>query len=373
MKRPILLNPGPVTTTNTVKQALLVEDICHREAEFTQLVQDIRSDLLKVANADDDYTAILFTASGTGALEAALSSVVRNDETIAILNNGSYGERLVKIAKRYGINVISIDQPYDQAVDLEAIEQTLSNNSISHLVIVHHETSIGTLSPLHTIGELCKKHQCQFIVDAMSSFAGVPISMAEDNIDYLISSSNKCLHGMPGMSFVIAKKSSLEACEGQARSFYFDLHQQYRALEKGGEMPFTPAVQVAYAFKQALNEYLDKGAKQHQQQYADNYRVLKQGLLDRGFSILTPADCESGLLMTVRFPEDGREYSFDHLHDSLYAKGYTIYPKKQPIANSFRLSCIGDLNTDDIEQFLTTLDTEMLRIGRDALTQTKQG
>lgn len=356
MKRPILLNPGPVTTTNTVKQALIVDDICHREAEFTQLVQSIRHDLLNVANANDDYTAILFTASGTGALEATLSSVIQNDDTIAILNNGSYGERLIKIATRYGLNVISIDQPYDQAVDLTAIDKVLSEHDISHLAIVHHETSIGTLNPLHAISELCQKHECQFIVDAMSSFAGVPLSMVDDHIDYLISSSNKCLHGMPGLSFVIANKARLEACEGTARSLYFDLHQQYRALERGGEMPFTPAIQVAYAFKQALKEYLDKGAQQHQKQFADNYQTLRHGLERMGFKIMTPNDCQSGLLMTVQMPDNVQNNDFDHLHDSLYAKGYTIYPKKLPIDNSFRLSCIGDLSQDDIEQFLTELD-----------------
>lgn len=368
MQRPILLNPGPVTTTDSVKQALVVKDICHREAEFTQLVQDIRHDLVRVAHGNQrDYTAVLFTASGTGALEAAISSIPSNEQTIAIVNNGSYGARLVQIAKRYGIKHIEITLPYDKALDVTAIDAALREHKPSHLAVVHHETSIGSLSPLHEIGELCHQHNCQLIVDAMSSFAGVAIDMVADHIDYLISSSNKCLHGMPGLSFVIAKRTSLEDSEGNARSFYFDLHQQYRALEKGGEMPFTPAIQVAYAFKQALSEYFERGEEQHWQNFAQNYKTLRDGLLRLGFTMVTPAECQSGLLLTVRFPQDDHNYDFDQLHDSLYAKGFTIYPKKLPIADSFRLSCIGDLKQTDIEQFLTTLEDELETMRQGAL------
>ena len=370
MQRPILLNPGPVTTTDSVKQALVVDDICHREAEFTSLVQAIRHDLVKVARGNDkDHTAVLFTASGTGALEAAISSIPSDEQTIAIVNNGSYGDRLVKIAKRYKIKFIEIKLPYDQALDLTAIESVLMQHKPSHLAVVHHETSIGSLNPLHAIGKLCHQHGCELIVDAMSSFAGVAIDMVADHIDYLISSSNKCLHGMPGLSFVIANRASLESSEGNARSFYLDLHQQYRALEKGGEMPFTPAIQVAYAFKQALNEYFERGAEQQWQHFAQNYQTLLTGLLHLGFTLVTPENCQSGLLLTVQFPQDDHNYNFDQLHDSLYAKGYTIYPKKLPITDSFRLSCIGDLKQHDIEQFLATLEDELNTMRQGALAQ----
>ncbi|MDF1795007.1 MAG: 2-aminoethylphosphonate--pyruvate transaminase [Coxiellaceae bacterium] len=367
MNRKILLNPGPVTTTDGVKNAMLVDDICHREQEFTDLVQAIRSDLLKVANADDDYSAILFTASGTGALEACLSSVVANNQTIAIINNGSYGERLIKIAQRYGLDVLTIDQPADQPLDLQAIEDALKNNNISFLAMVHHETSLGTLNPLNAVGELCEKYQCEFIVDAMSSFAGSPIHMHNDHIDYLISSSNKCLHGMPGMAFVIAHRESLKNTEGNARSFYFDLHQQHHALERGGEMPFTPAIQVAYAFKQALNEFFAEGAEQRIERFQHNYQVLTKGLAELGFHCVTPQACQSKLLVTVQFPNDGCNYDFNLLHDHLYAKGITIYPKKIPIANSFRLSCIGDLTTHEINIFLKELESYMTKNKKELL------
>ncbi len=367
-KRNILLNPGPVTTSNSVKQALVVDDICHREAEFTSLIQSIRADLLKAAYANDDYSAILFTASGTGALEACLSSVVADDETIAIINNGSYGERLIKIAERYHLNIISIEQPVDQPLDLAAVEQTLQHNDIDTLAMVHHETSIGTLNPLHAVGELCKKYDCRYIVDAMSSFAGMKIDMPNSHVNYLISSSNKCLHGMPGMSFVIARRDALLASEGNARSFYFDLHQQHRALEKGGEMPFTPAVQVAYAFKQALNEYFAEGPENHWQRFAHNYEVLTEGLTQLGFRCVTPEACLSKLLVTVQFPDDGKKYDFNQLHDALYVKGYTIYPKKIPIENSFRLSCIGDITAADIQHFLKELKSTMTEQEKELLT-----
>ncbi len=367
MNRKILLNPGPVTTTQGVKSALIVEDICHREQEFTQLVQGIRSDLLKVANADNHYSAILFTASGTGALEACLSSVVADNQTIAIISNGTYGERLVKIATRYGLQVIEIKQPVDQPLDVQAVEITLRDNNISHLAMVHHETSLGTLNPLHTVGKLCKKYNCEYIVDAMSSFAGSAIHMPNDHIDYLISSSNKCLHGMPGMAFVIAKRDRLLNSEGHARSFYFDLHQQHHALERGGEMPFTPAIQVAYAFKQALNEFFAEGAQQRIERFEHNYNVLTKGLGELGFHCVTPQTCQSKLLVTVQFPNDGCKYDFNLLHDHLYAKGITIYPKKIPIANSFRLSCIGDISTQDIKHFLKELESYMTKYKKELL------
>lgn len=356
IKRNILLNPGPVTTTNTVKQALVVPDICHREAEFTQLLKQIRQDLLKVVNAGDDYTTILFGASGTGAIEACISSVVAPEKKIAIVNNGAYGQRMINIAKRYKINVVEINFPADKPLTIEKIKQTLAaDTAIQYLAIVHHETSSGMLNPLHEIGELCHQLDRKLIVDAMSSFAGIPTDMNKDHIDFIMASSNKCLHGMPGMSFVIAKTASLLESEGNAHSYYLDLHQQYHSLENTGQLAFTPPVQVAYAFKQALDEYFAQTPEGRTAQYKKNYDTLLTGLKSLGFESVTPASHQSGLLLTVKFPDDSNHYDFDALHDYLFEKGYTIYPKKLPIPNTFRLACIGNLQEKDITNFLSEL------------------
>ena len=355
MPRNVLLNPGPVTTTDAVKRALLVPDICHREKEFTDLLQCIRRDLLKVIRADDRYTSVLFGASGTGAIEACLSSVIPPHKKVAIINNGSYGQRLMDIAKRYGIDAVEIKSPYDRPLSLDALESALlSSTDIQYVAVVHHETSLGTLNPLREIGALCHRLGRSLIVDAMSSFGGVVIDAEEDRIDFIISSSNKCLHGMPGLSFVICKTERLLETEGCARSYYFDLHQQYHALEKTGQMPFTPPVQVAYSFKQALDEYFAE-TPARSERYQSNYACLMSGLKALGFGCVTPTACQSHLLATVTFPEDGKGYDFDAMHDYLYKRGFTIYPKKLPINHSFRVACMGDLNKGDIDAFLSAL------------------
>ena len=356
MQRNILLNPGPVTTTYTVKKALVVPDICHREREFTELLKSIRDDLLKVVNAQDDYTSVLFTASGTAAIEAGISSVIAKDKTLAVINNGSYGQRMVDIAKRYGIDVVEIKFAYDQPIDLKRVESKLIGHpDVQYLAMVHHETSSGILNPLHDVGQLCHRLGCGFIVDAMSSFAGTEIDVNADRIDFIISSSNKCLHGMPGLSFVICNKTHLIAAKDNARSYYLDLYQQYHALENTGQMPFTPAVQVAYSLRQALDEFFVETLKGRIKRYQDNYACLVAGLRSLGFGIVTPEPRQSQLLVTVRFPEDGADYQFDALHDYLYEKGYTIYPKKLAIDNTFRLACIGHLDKTDIQHFLAAL------------------
>lgn len=356
IKRNILLNPGPVTTTDTVKRALLVSDICHREQEFTELLKAIRQDLLKVVHAGNDYTTVLFSASGTGAMEACISSVVPANKKIAIINNGSYGQRMINIARRYKIDVVEIKFPYDQPVSLDIVESTLNADlAIQYLALVHHETSMGFLNPLHDIGEICHRLQRHLIVDAMSSFAGVEIDVNRDHIDFIIASSNKCLHGMPGLSFVLCKTDSVLAAQEHARSYYFDLYQQYASLESTGQMPFTPPVQIAYSFKQALDEYFLETPAGRMKRYQNNYTHLVEGLKAFGFTCVIPASRQSHLLVTVKFPQDGNHYDFDELHDYLYYKGYTIYPKKLPIPHTFRLACIGDLNEGEIDSFLVEL------------------
>lgn len=353
IQRNILLNPGPVTTSDSVKRAVLVPDICHREREFTDLVKSIRLDLLRVVQADPtQYTTIPFCASGTGAIEACLSSVITNDETLLVINNGSYGQRILEIVQSYKLKTCEFKCSFTEEISLAEIEKILAANpTIKSLAVVHHETSSGILNPVTLIGDFCKKHNLRFIVDAMSSFAGVGIDVQRDNIDYLIASSNKCLHGLPGLSFVIAKLDALKQSEKNTRNYYLNLLRTYKALESSEQMPFTPPVQILYSLRQALDELLTEGVANRITRFHHRYTQLKTGLCELGFRCLTPKAKESQLLMMLQFPADFPG-DFDALHDFLYQSGYTIYPHKLPIENSFRLSCIGELTEQDIGNFL---------------------
>jgi 2-aminoethylphosphonate-pyruvate transaminase len=353
--RKILLNPGPATTTDSVKQAMVVEDICPREKDFGMLLDSIKDDLVKVVHGQDDYTTALFTASGTGGLEAAITSAVPKQKKLLVIDNGAYGARMANIATTFGIGVVLYKLAYGDYPKIAEVEALLeSNKDISHIAVVHHETTTGMLNPVTEICKLARKYEVQVIVDCMSSYAGIPIDIRKWDASYLISSSNKCIQGMPGMVFVIFKKALLSQLKDQKRSFYFDLYSQYVGFEKTGQMQFTPPVQVAYALRQAIDEYFVEGEGNRWNRYQDNWRVLCDGLKKLKFEFLLPDQYQSKILLAVREPSDPR-YNFDAMHDYLYERGYTIYPGKGAKEATFRLSVLGDLHKKDIENFLEEL------------------
>jgi len=257
MKRNILLNPGPATTTNSVKQALMVPDICPREQEFGDLTQAVLNKVVQVVNGESTHTAVIFTGSGTAGVEAALSSVVPPEGKILILDNGAYGKRAETIIQAYGIPYRTHRLVWGDYPDVDAVEAIFKEDSeLTHFVFVHHETTTGMLNPLPELLELCQKYEIDSIVDAMSSYAGLPIDMRELPIDYLISSSNKCIQGMAGTSFVIANKEKLaKTAEIPPRNLYLNLWGNHSYIEKTGQFQFTPPVQIVYALNQALDEF----------------------------------------------------------------------------------------------------------------------
>lgn len=353
--RKILLNPGPATTTNSVKQAMVVEDICPREKDFGKLLDTIKEDLVKVIHGEEDYIAALFTASGTGGLEAAITSAVPKGKKILVVDNGAYGARMVNIANTFGIEVIAYKIPYGNYPDVDQIEKLLKENEdVSHLAVVHHETTTGMLNPVQEICDLSRRHGVDVIVDCMSSYAGIPIDVREWKAGFIISSSNKCIQGMPGMVFVIFRKELLEQLKNQKRSFYFNLYNQYVGFEKTGQMQFTPPVQVAYALRQAIDEYFTEGEFNRWSRYKENWETLCKGLKNLGFEFLLPDQYQSKILLAVIEPSDPR-YNFDAMHDYLFERGYTIYPGKGAKEATFRLSVLGDLHKKDIANFLDEL------------------
>lgn len=356
VKRNILLNPGPATTTDSVKQAQIVPDICPREKEFGDVMEFVSEHLKKIAGGDEDYICILFAGSGTAGMDSVINSVVPPDKKILVINNGAYGERMVKIAKAYSIPCIELKFEWGTLPDLNKVEETLKNDKdVAAVSMIHHETTTGMLNPVKEIGEIVKKHDCVFIVDTISSFAGVPFDIKDYKIDFMMSTSNKCIQGMAGCCFVICKKDSLDKIKDYPkRSFYLDLYSQYNYFKEKYQMQFTPPVQVLYALKQAIIEFEKEGAENRHKRYLKSWETLVKGMKEIGFKILLKDGEESHILTTFLDPEDNN-YDFNKMHDLLHKKGFTIYPGKIGKKGTFRLANMGAIDHKDIKDFLEAL------------------
>lgn len=364
LKRNILLNPGPATTTDTVKYAQVVPDICPREKEFCQVMKYVSSELTRLVADTEDYTTVLFGGSGTAAVDSILSSVA-NDGVIIIINNGVYGERMCEIAEAYRLDWAEFQSPYDCAVDLKELQEFILNfpRKVSYLAVVHNETTTGLLNDIEKIGGICREKNIQMIVDAMSSFAAIPIQMKKMNISYLAASSNKNLQGMAGISFVIAKKIELQKQkEIQPANYYLNLYVQYQYFIKTGQMRFTPPVQTIYALKQALIELKEEGIDERYKRYSELWEILVAGFSRLGLKHLISKENHSKLITAIIEP-DCTAYDFNHMHDYFYKNGITIYPGKLNSLKSFRIANIGDLTSDNMELFLRLLEKYLQKIG----------
>ena len=372
VKKMILLNPGPANTSEAVKQAMTRPDICPREQEFGAVMVRVRDRLAQVvAGGDDDVTAVLFCGSGTAGVEAAVCSTVPPDGRLLVLDNGAYGKRMADMAVAYDI-------PHDVErfgvgayPDCERVAALLSGTAYSHLAVVHHETSTGMLNPVEQIGALCKQHGTEMIVDAMSSYAGLPMTFSQLGASYLVSSSNKCIQGMAGISFVICRRSRLDLLEPIAgRSLYLNLALQHRFFEEHGhQMRYTPPVQVIYALDVALSEYFDElaqGQGGRQARYRQNWEALDSGMRRLGFRRLHEERVLSGIL-TAYVEPDHPGYSFDELHDRLYHKGFTIYPGKGAEVSTFRLANMGAVSPDEMRAFVEAMQQTVHEMGLDPL------
>ena len=352
MKRNILLNPGPATTTDSVKEALLVPDICPREQEFGELTQAVLNKVVQVVKGESTHTAVIFTGSGTAGVEAALSSVVPPDGKILILDNGAYGKRAETIIQAYGIPYRTYRMVWGDYPDVDAVEAIFKEDGeLTHFVFVHHETTTGMLNPLPELLELCRKYEVDSIVDAMSSYAGLPIDMRELPIDYLISSSNKCIQGMAGTSFVIANQEKLaKTAEIPPRNLYLNLWGNHSYIEKTGQFQFTPPVQIVYALNQALDEFFVETQAGRTARYVKSYETLLDGLEKAGLELLLPKSQHSKLLTAIVEP-DSPGYDFMEMHDYFYENDITIYPGKGAKQDTFRVANIGEIDYRDMLLF----------------------
>lgn len=357
IKRNILLTPGPATTTDSVKFAQVIPDICPRETDFSEVMESISNDLTRIVADEKHYTTVLFGGSGTAAVESVLSSVV-GDEVVIIINNGAYGKRMCEIATVYGLHFLEFVSPPDMPVDVSALEELLQSNShpISHLAVVHHETTTGLLNDIRSIGDLCKTYQVEMIVDAISSFGAVPIQMQDMNISYLIASSNKNVQGLPGVSFVIASRQQLDGLHPiPRRSYYLNLYDQYTYFLHHRQMRFTAPIQTLYALKQAISELILEGVEQRYDRYIKSWLVLTEGIHRMGLNHIVHEQHHSKLLTSITEPVC-EEYDFQKMHDFFYKMGFTIYPGKVEKLNTFRIANIGDITHQDIDAFLVLLE-----------------
>jgi len=354
IKRNILLNPGPCTTSDEVKRALTVPDICPREEEFCLLMESIKQDLPKIVDGGEDYTSTLFASSGTGGVEAAITSAVPHDGKLLVIDNGAYGARMAEIARCYKIDNIVYKIPYGDYPDVHEIEKIIANEKPTTVAVVDHETTTGMRNPVQEVCDMAHQNGAEVIVDCMSSFAGLPIDLQKWQAEYIISSSNKCIEGMAGLSFVIFKKSLLQKIKNNARSHYFDLYAQYQGFHNTGQMQFTPPVQVVYALRKTMDLFFEETAQGRITRYRENYTVLTEEVKKMGFQLLLKDSYQSGILLAVIEPEN-QEYDFKKMHDYMYERGVTIYPGKGAKEKTFRLSVLGNLYPKDIKYAMDIL------------------
>lgn len=357
IKRNILLNPGPSTTTDTVKMAQVVPDICPREKEFAGLMKQMREDLVRIVHGPlDEYTAVLFCGSGTINIDICLNSLLDKDKKALIINNGAYSTRAAEVCEYYGLPHINLVLPVDDVPDMELVGRTLDDNpDIGIVYITHNETGTGIGNPIREIGRMAHEHGAIFVTDTTSTYAMVPIDVKRDNIDFCMASAQKGIMGMTGLSFIVGRKDIIEKSKDYPkRSYYCNLYMQYDFFKRTGEMHFTPPVQTIYAARQALDEYFAEGEEAKWARHTRVMNAIHDGLAALGFREAIRREIQVGLIASVIYPDD-ENWNFEKVHDYCYERGFTIYPGKITGANTFRLCALGAIDVSDIEDFFAVL------------------
>jgi 2-aminoethylphosphonate-pyruvate transaminase len=361
----LLFTPGPLTTSQTVRQAML-RDAGSWHFEFNGIVKSVRERLIALAGltAGSGWEAILLQGSGTFGVEAVLATVIPPAGKLLVLANGAYGERIVQIAQYLKLAHSVLRSPEDTPPDAAAVDGALADDSsITHVACVHCETTTGILNPIADIGRVLRKHRRVYIVDAMSSFAGVPIDFAATGIDNLISSSNKCVEGVPGFSFVICRRADLLATEGWARSLSLDLLAQLKGFDKNGQFRYTPPTHVILAFDQALKELEQEGGiLARAARYRRNHEVLVEGMTKLGFRLFLDPKVQSYIITGFHYPADAK-FVYDQFYRRLSDKGFITYPGKLTQVNTFRIGTIGRIFEADIRALLAAIRETIEEMG----------
>ena len=354
-RREVLLNPGPATTSDSVKYAQVVTDICPREQEFGHMMDWIRRELTAIVADWEEYTTVFFGGSGTAADEAMICSAVPDDGRLLVIDNGAYGARMAKIAGVYKLDYEVFKSSTTGPVDVPALEEKLTSGGFTHLAVVYHETTTGLLTDLPSIGKICRRLGIVTIVDAVSAYAAVPMDLKELGVDFMASTSNKNIQGMAGIGFVVCNRTELEKTRSiPMRSFYLNLWDQHAYFEKTLQTRFTPPVQTLYALRQAIIETKVETVEGRYRRYTDCWNILMDGIEALGLKSLVAREHQSHLITAVIEP-DLPKYSFDGLHDFARKKEFTIYPGKLSNADTFRIANIGDIRPEEMKRFLGVL------------------
>lgn len=349
-----LLTPGPLTTSETVKKEMMV-DHCTWDNDYKQITQKIRRELLDLAHVSpEEYTAVLMQGSGTFGVESAITSSVGKDGKLLILSNGAYGERMADIAEHAGLKYRIEKFPYYEVPDAAVVAKVLDEDpEITHVSMVHSETTSGILNDIASVAKVVKERNKVYIVDAMSSFAGVEIPVQDLGIDFIISSANKCIQGVPGFTFIICKKSELMKCKGKAVSLSLDLYDQWKGMDGDGKWRFTSPTHVVLAFAKAMEELKEEGGiPARAKRYADNNKLLIEEMGKLGYKTYIDAEHQGPIITTFFYPEDAN-YTFSEMYEFIKARGYAIYPGKVTEAETFRIGNIGEIYKEDIEKLIS--------------------
>ena len=360
---PLLLTPGPLTTSKRVKE-VMVHDWGSRDAAFLRINREVLERLPDIVNARGTHVTVPMQGSGTFAVEAMLTTFVPRTGKVLLLINGAYGQRakrICDIARRaYAVH----ETPEDTPPDLAEIEKALqADKSITHVFAVHCETTSGILNPIVEIGALVERHGRRLLIDAMSAFGALPLDAAKTTFDAVAASSNKCIEGVPGLGFVICRQAALAETKGNATTLVLDLHDQWQNLAKTGQYRFTPPIHVIVSFHQALTEFWAEGGQPGRgKRYAENGKVLIEGMRKLGFATLLPDRLQAPIIVTFHMPKDPK-FVFEAFYDRLKERGYVIYPGKLTVADSFRIGCIGRLNADHMRGVLAAVAEVLSELG----------
>jgi 2-aminoethylphosphonate-pyruvate transaminase len=360
---PWLLTPGPLTTSATVKAAM-VRDWGSRDSTFIAINKRVRERLVELIGGAETHVCVPVQGSGTFAVEAMIGTLVPKAGKLLILINGAYGKRAAKICDYMGRAHADIGWAEDQAVDPARVAAALkADDAITHVFVVHCETTSGVLNPIERVGEIVVAAGRRLLIDSMSAFGALPLTAGTVAFDAVAASSNKCIEGVPGVGFVLCRRDALEAAKGNAHSLSLDLHDQWTAMEKTTQWRFTPPIQVIAAFEQALREHAAEGGVAGRgARYRSNCRILVEGMRALGFETLLPDHLQAPIIVTFRMPADPK-FRFDAFYDRLREKGYVIYPGKLTVADSFRIGCIGRLGETEMRGALAAIKVTMQEMG----------
>jgi 2-aminoethylphosphonate-pyruvate transaminase len=346
----ILLTPGPLTTSLRTKLAML-RDWGSWDAEFNAVTARVRASLLAIINGQESHVVVPLQGSGTFSVEAAVATVVPRDGHVLVLDNGAYCKRAARLTTLMGRRCSVMGFADHVPVSATALDERLqADASISHVVLIHCETGAGVLNPLQAVSDVCVAHGKGLIIDAMSSFAALPIDARTTRFDALVAASGKCLEGVPGMGFVFIRKDLLDACAGNSQSLAMDLHDQYVYMEKTGQWRFTPPTHVVVALAEAIAQFEEQGGQPARlARYTANYRTLVAGMAKLGFKPFLDPAVQAPIIVTFHAPADPH-YTFKAFYEAAKARGFILYPGKLTQVETFRVGCIGAIGPVQMEQ-----------------------